>query len=193
MEMREIKFDDLESEAGRIIIPWQIFLLDPSNLETELTRIETLRHKASKRLLAKRKGTGSITSKRILDRLIRCQTYISIYLDQAVAGSYQEGEKAMSGFFRMIPLAIGLCLSICAPVGLTIFAAPAQAEQLCQQACNAWCDDNKNTQTCYADCAARPLCQKVSGKRLVGGACYGWCKQHKPGSKECTVDCDNRR
>jgi hypothetical protein len=72
-----IDFKTLIAEAGRILIPWQMFLLERSKLKIELKRIETLRHKASKRLLSKRPGSGSVTSRRILDRLIRCQTYIS--------------------------------------------------------------------------------------------------------------------
>lgn len=76
-EKGEIEFKTLLEEAGRILIPWQMFLLNRSELEVELTRIERLRHKISKRLLSKRPGGGRITSKRILDRLIRCQTYIS--------------------------------------------------------------------------------------------------------------------
>jgi hypothetical protein len=72
----EIDFEALKEEAGKLIIPWQMFFLDRSSLEVELARIERLRHKASSRLFAKRSGAGSVTSKRILDRLIRCQTYI---------------------------------------------------------------------------------------------------------------------
>lgn len=72
-----IEFKTLKDEAGRILIPWQMFFLDPTNLDAELSRIERLRHKASRRLLSKRRGSGNVTSKRILDRLVRCQTYIS--------------------------------------------------------------------------------------------------------------------
>ncbi|MCW2114428.1 hypothetical protein [Bradyrhizobium elkanii] len=73
----QIEFKTLMDEAGRILIPWQMFFLDPTNLDAELSRIERLRHRASRRLLSKRRGSGSITSKRILDRLVRCQTYLS--------------------------------------------------------------------------------------------------------------------
>ncbi len=73
----EIEFSELKAESGRILIPWQMFLLSPSKLEIELSRIERLRHKAASVLAAKRTGAGNITSKRILDRLIRCLFYLS--------------------------------------------------------------------------------------------------------------------
>jgi hypothetical protein len=73
----EIDFEDLKAEAEKLIIPWQLFFLDESKLRAELSRIESLRHKASSRLFAKRQGAGTVTSKRILDRLIRCQTFIT--------------------------------------------------------------------------------------------------------------------
>lgn len=73
----EIQYEELKAEAAKLLIPWQMFLLDSKNLDLELARIEKLRHKASARLLAKRPGIGTVTSKRILDRLIRCQTYIA--------------------------------------------------------------------------------------------------------------------
>lgn len=77
IEKGEIEFNILVAEASRILIPWQMFFLDRSKLEVELKRVEGYRQKASKRLLSKRSGSGNITSKRILDRMIRCQTYIS--------------------------------------------------------------------------------------------------------------------
>ncbi len=73
----EIEFKDLKEEAEKIIIPWQMFFLEPAKLETELTRIEELRHKAAASQLAKRAGSGKVTSKRILDRLVRCHAYVA--------------------------------------------------------------------------------------------------------------------
>jgi hypothetical protein len=76
-EEGSISYQDLRKECERIIIPWQLFLLEEAKLDEELARIENQRHKVSKRLLAKRTGTGTVTSKRILDRLLRLQTYLS--------------------------------------------------------------------------------------------------------------------
>lgn len=73
----EIDFNDLKSEAEKIIIPWQMFFLELKNLKVELTRIEKLRHQAEMVQAAKRKGAGKVTSKRILDRLIRSHAYIA--------------------------------------------------------------------------------------------------------------------
>lgn len=73
----EIEFETLKDEAAKIIIPWQMFFLEPSRLEAELKRIEGLRHGAAASQVAKRTGSGKVTSKRILDRLIRCHAYIA--------------------------------------------------------------------------------------------------------------------
>lgn len=71
------EFKDLQAEADTILIPWQLFLLEEAKLDAELKRIEDLRlEKVSEKLIVKRKGYGDITSKRILDRLIRSQNYL---------------------------------------------------------------------------------------------------------------------
>lgn len=73
-----IEFEELRNESDKILIPWQMFLLEDSTLTEELNHIENLRlHKISEKLVSKRKGGGDITSKRILDRLIRCQNFLS--------------------------------------------------------------------------------------------------------------------
>lgn len=72
-----MEFKDLVIESERCLIPWQIFFLNLLNLEAQLSHIETQRHdKISSKLIAKRKGLGNTTSKRIMDRLIRIQNYI---------------------------------------------------------------------------------------------------------------------
>lgn len=77
LQGQKIEFSVLKSECDKINIPWQIFLLDEGNLERELAHIEANRHQAAPALAAKRAGVGKITSKRILDRLMRSLTYTS--------------------------------------------------------------------------------------------------------------------
>ncbi len=73
-----INFAELQSESEKILIPWQLFFLDAINLKHELDHIEKQRaDKVSAKLVAKRTGVGNVTSKRIIDRLIRLQNYIS--------------------------------------------------------------------------------------------------------------------
>ena len=73
-----IEYKDLKDESDKILIPWQMFLLDSRNLKKELDHIEKMRaDKVSSKLMAKRKGIGNITSKRIIDRLIRLQNFIT--------------------------------------------------------------------------------------------------------------------
>lgn len=72
-----IEFQDLLDECDKILIPWQMFFLSEANLATEIAHIESQRQKVSQKLFAKRRGSGNVTSKRIIDRLIRCQEYIS--------------------------------------------------------------------------------------------------------------------
>ncbi len=72
-----IDFQDFRDECDKILIPWQMFLLSKVNLATELGHIESQRQKVSQKLFAKRRGNGNVTSKRIIDRLIRCQNYVT--------------------------------------------------------------------------------------------------------------------
>lgn len=71
------EFQDLLEECDKILIPWQMFFLSEPNLAKEIAHIESQREKVSQKLFAKRRGSGNVTSKRIVDRLIRCQEYIS--------------------------------------------------------------------------------------------------------------------
>lgn len=72
-----IDIKKLKDRCEKIYLPWQLFFLSKDNLDIELERIENCRKdKFSSKLLTKRKGQGEITSKRILDRLIRIQNYI---------------------------------------------------------------------------------------------------------------------
>ncbi|HEY4474282.1 MAG TPA: hypothetical protein VI957_03930 [Candidatus Paceibacterota bacterium] len=73
-----IEYKDLKDESDKILIPWQMFLLDSRNLKKELDHIEKMRaDKVSSKLMAKRRGIGNVTSKRIIDRLIRLQNFIT--------------------------------------------------------------------------------------------------------------------
>lgn len=73
-----IRYADLKSECEKLLIPWQLLFLNPTNLQRQIDNIEANRvHKTSRRLLAKRPGAGGVTSKRIIDRLIRLQGYVS--------------------------------------------------------------------------------------------------------------------
>lgn len=73
-----IEYKDLKEESDKILIPWQMFLLDSRNLKKELDHIEKMRaDKISSKLIAKRTGVGGVTSKRIIDRLIRLQNFIT--------------------------------------------------------------------------------------------------------------------
>jgi|WetSurMetagenome_2_1015567.scaffolds.fasta_scaffold00882_18 hypothetical protein len=72
-----IVFKDLLKESECLYIPWQIFFLDKENLKIEKERIKKLReNKFSPKFFSKRKGAGKVTSKRIIDRLVRLQNFI---------------------------------------------------------------------------------------------------------------------
>lgn len=103
-----IELNELQEESDKIIVPWQMFFLDEKNLDLELNHIESERvHKVSKKLLSKRKGSGSITSKRIIDRLIRQQNFLkknSNFEHNEFAGSLkrmpvQEAAKQILSYF----------------------------------------------------------------------------------------------
>lgn len=73
-----IEYDDLKSESEKILIPWQMFFLNSANFSAQVAHIEAQRQgKVSAKLMAKRKGAGDTTSKRIVDRLIRLQNYLT--------------------------------------------------------------------------------------------------------------------
>lgn len=77
----EIELDDLRTESDKILIPWQLFLLDEPGLSRELQHIEKQRiDKISAKLVAKRRGQGHVTSKRIIDRQIRLQNFVTTYV-----------------------------------------------------------------------------------------------------------------
>lgn len=73
-----IEYSDLQEESEKILIPWQMFFLNAANLTTQINHIENERlHKVSPKLMAKRRGAGEVTSKRIIDRLIRQQNFLT--------------------------------------------------------------------------------------------------------------------
>jgi len=77
VESGSLEFTSFKQECNKVSMSWQMFLLDSDKLGKELAHIESLRHKVIGTVVAKRKGLGDKTSRRILDRLIRCQNYIA--------------------------------------------------------------------------------------------------------------------
>jgi len=72
-----ITFSKLKKECETICIPWQLFFLDYKKLNDQLTHVERKRDfKVTGKYVTKRKGEGDISSKRIIDRLIRLQNFI---------------------------------------------------------------------------------------------------------------------
>lgn len=88
-----IDFMDLQAESEKILIPWQMFLLNRTNLDNQIAQIDKQRkYKVSSKLIAKRKGTGNVTSKRIIDRLIRQQNFLTssvTFSNNSFCGSLQ--------------------------------------------------------------------------------------------------------
>ena len=83
MEKGSITISELKDASEKIHIPWQMFLLNKDNLQRELKNIEDNRlDKFPRAILSihKRKGVGSITSKRIIDRQIRIQAFVTSQL-----------------------------------------------------------------------------------------------------------------
>jgi hypothetical protein len=76
--LKYLSYKDLLKECEAILIPWQTFFLTPDNLKIQTEHIEKSRsNKFSPKFFAKRSGIGKITSKRIIDRLIRLQNFIT--------------------------------------------------------------------------------------------------------------------
>jgi hypothetical protein len=72
-----IEFKALVTECSKILIPWQMFFLNLNNFKKQLQHIERQRQdKVSSKLVSKRTGSGNVTSKRIIDRLIRQQNFL---------------------------------------------------------------------------------------------------------------------
>lgn len=73
-----IELKALKEESAKILIPWQMFFLNADNFDDQIKHIEDQRkHKVSPKLLSKRRGAGNNTSKRIIDRLIRQQNFLT--------------------------------------------------------------------------------------------------------------------
>lgn len=83
MEKGSMTISELKDASEKIHLPWQMFLLDINNLKRELKNIEDNRLDKFPRgtlEIHKRKGVGSITSKRIIDRQIRIQSFVTSQL-----------------------------------------------------------------------------------------------------------------
>lgn len=88
LEKGSITLMELRGASEKVHIPWQMFLLNISNLKRELKNIEVHRlDKFPKTTLEihKRKGVGDITSKRIIDRQIRIQSFVASQLPEGFA------------------------------------------------------------------------------------------------------------
>lgn len=72
-----VEFSKLKEECEKVLLSWQMFFLEEAMLRKELLGIEARRQKVSDKLFVKRRGSSDVTSKRIIDRLIRCQSYLS--------------------------------------------------------------------------------------------------------------------
>lgn len=73
----QISYVRLTQECDSILVPWQMFFLNPANFKKQVENIEKQRkYKFDKRFFTKRAAVGSVTSKRIIDRLISLQKYI---------------------------------------------------------------------------------------------------------------------
>lgn len=72
-----VSYKGLLSECDSMLIPWQMFFLNPTHFKKQLENIEKNRKsKFRKSFFTKRESVGKVTSKRIIDRLIRLQDYI---------------------------------------------------------------------------------------------------------------------
>lgn len=106
---KKIDLEKLKKEADIIQIPWQMFFLNPLNLEKELNQIENLRFEKIKKkfFISKRNGLGNITSKRIIDRIIRIQESvveltapeINQFNNLLVGNNYKQKSQKLIKFF----------------------------------------------------------------------------------------------
>lgn len=78
LQSGELAYTDLRHECETLLIPWQLFLLEPVKLEQEIKRIDDKRKaKFDRKLIASRSNTGRGVSLRIADRLIALQEFAS--------------------------------------------------------------------------------------------------------------------
>ena len=80
IETNKITITELKKLSSKIHVPWQIFLLTEKELKKELSEIEKKRidkFPKGRIDLDKRKGVDNLTSKRLIDRLIRIQNFVS--------------------------------------------------------------------------------------------------------------------
>lgn len=73
---REMTFSTLKDECGKLLLAWQLFLLNPQRAKKEIDDINTRRTaKFEKKMIASRTNEGAGVSLRIADRLISLQEY----------------------------------------------------------------------------------------------------------------------
>lgn len=72
----ELSYSDLRSECDKLLIPWQLFLLNQDKLDEEIKSIDDRRKsKFDQKLIANRSNEGHGVSLRIADRLIALQEF----------------------------------------------------------------------------------------------------------------------
>ena len=78
----ELSFSELKKECATLLIPWQLFLLKPEKLITELEKITAKRSsKFDTKLIASRDNEGHGISLRIADRIILLQEFANKNID----------------------------------------------------------------------------------------------------------------
>ena len=72
----EMSFSELRNECDKLLLPWQLFVLNPARAAKEVNNIrESRTAKFEKKMIASRTNEGAGVSLRIADRLISLQEY----------------------------------------------------------------------------------------------------------------------
>ena len=94
-----ITINELRDISEKIHLPWQMFLLNIDILKKELKNIDDNRldkFPSGTLEIHKRKGRGEITSKRIIDRQIRIQSFVSTQLPESFLCDFSGSLKSKS-------------------------------------------------------------------------------------------------
>lgn len=75
---KKISIKELKEASKKIQIPWQMFFLTETRINKELKqRDELINSKFDDKKISKRAGSGKITSKRVIERIVNLQEYTS--------------------------------------------------------------------------------------------------------------------
>lgn len=78
---KKISIKELKDSSKKIQIPWQMFFLNEAKITKELKqRDELINAKFEDKKISKRAGSGKVTSKRIIERVVNLQEYTSAQL-----------------------------------------------------------------------------------------------------------------